>query len=124
MATARRTSSTQVPPTEMPSIRAEERFKARQPGMSIFSTENFMRICQEQKEAKDVNNNIPLNKIIEIEKPGENFFLQYKNISMSRGNIHNAAKSQEQIREEKAVQLFFRKQIAQMTQEYMRKMSK
>lgn len=74
-------------------LRQSERHTKRK-GLSIFSTENYKRICQEQQEALENNHKISLAKIAEIE-PGENFFFKYKNMSMSSSSVSQALKTTE-----------------------------
>jgi len=59
----------------------------------------------------DANKTLSLAQIVNVERPKDNFFYEYKKMSMSSNNLYRALKSPEQIREDKAVQVFFRKQI-------------
>lgn len=93
-------------------------------GMSIFSTENFKRICREQIEAITESKQLSLAKLVNKERLNDNFFYEYKKMSMSSNNLYRALKSPEQIREDKAVQVFFRKQIQQMSNEYLQSLTK
>ena len=65
-------------------------------GMSIFSTENYRRICNEQNDARSESKKLSLSKIVNKErKPDDNFFYDYKKMSMSSSNLYRALKSSE-----------------------------
>lgn len=68
---------------------------------------------QEQKDAYEDKSQLTLSKLIEPD--GHHFYYKYKNMSMASKNLYKANKAPEQAREDKAVQVFFRKQLAQMT---------
>ena len=61
-----------------------------------------------------------MSKICNVERPNNNnFFYEYKKMSMSSNNLFRALKTTEQIREDKAVQVFFRKQLNKMSNDYL-----
>ena len=68
---------------------------AAESGMSIFSTENYRRICNEQVDAMSESKKLSLSKIVNKERPNDNFFYDYKKMSMSSNNLYRALKSDE-----------------------------
>ena len=63
-----------------------------------------------------------LHEIMDRDDIGEDFFIKYKNLSL--GQDLNSIKSIDQIRNEKAVHVFFNKLIAQMTQKEIKSLDK
>ena len=73
----------------LPSISSvmEKTVKAT-PSNSIFSAENYQRICKEKLDAK--NSTVPISDIINLERSNEHFFYDYKKMSMSSSNLYKA----------------------------------
>ena len=78
----------------------------------IFSAENYQRIVDDHLRATKQKNPKLMNKIIQSqdENPTD-FFYQYKQMSVSAANLYKVGKSPDQLQEDKAVQIFFRKQL-------------
>jgi hypothetical protein len=82
------------------------------PKLKIFSTENFLRILNEQQESRKADSSIALSKIVNVlgdQEESKDFFYKYRKMSISSGNLFKVMKTEDQIREEKAVLLFYRK---------------
>ena len=79
--------------------------------MSIFSMANYQRICREKAEAFEEGQRVPWTKLIDVNQPGQQFFINYKKLSMTGRAASTTQKTPDQVQEDKAVLIFFRKQI-------------
>ena len=76
----------------------------------IFSTENYERIITEQQKAVHEVSPKLLAKL-KSEEDLSRFFYDYKNMSISSSSLYKVGKTQDQLKEDKAVQMFFRKLV-------------
>ena len=76
----------------------------------IFSTENYERIITEQQKAMHEVSPKLLAKL-KSEEDLSRFFYDYKNMSISSSSLYRVGKTQDQLKEDKAVQMFFRKLV-------------
>eukprot|EP00354_Favella_ehrenbergii_P009542 CAMPEP_0170453292 /NCGR_PEP_ID=MMETSP0123-20130129/1918_1 /TAXON_ID=182087 /ORGANISM="Favella ehrenbergii, Strain Fehren 1" /LENGTH=67 /DNA_ID=CAMNT_0010715607 /DNA_START=512 /DNA_END=715 /DNA_ORIENTATION=- len=65
-----------------------------------------------------------LQDLIDNESFDDNFFFKYKNLSLAQNNLYKAMKSTEQMRDDKAVHVFFSKLITLMTRKELSNMNK
>lgn len=85
--------------------------------LSIFSQKNYERIRKEKYDAINEQADLKLSALVES-SPTINNFLKYKETTRSASYLYRARKSPEQIREDAAVEMFFRKQFRNHDKEY------
>ena len=74
---------------------------------SLFSYSNFLRIEEERQKAQK-SKNLQLAKIVN-DCADKNFYYKYKNMSMTHENAYKLNKSTDELKQERAVTVFFRK---------------
>ena len=82
--------------------------------LNIVNKDNYDRIKREQINAM---NNVQNNTFKNLITSEQDFFYKYKKISISQNSLYKVSKSYEELKEDKMVQLAFRRHLQFMKQE-------